>query len=223
MNMSAPELGIFNHGSLLALPLTLAAGIIAGLNPCCVALYPAAAATCCGSNSRTEDRGLKAAFGFILGVAAATTMLGVFAALAGRVMGQLGSGVRYAVAAVPLLMGLHLVGWLRLPIGSLPHRVVRGGWLGAFGTGFLLSLVLTPCGTPVLASLLSYVAYKGSIAYGAILLFMYGVGSGAPVAVVGTTAGKLNAKLQSAVYGLWPERISGMGMLALGLLLVWRA
>ncbi len=32
------------HSTFLAMPLVLAAGVIAGLNPCCVALYPAAAA-----------------------------------------------------------------------------------------------------------------------------------------------------------------------------------
>lgn len=90
-------------------------------------------------------------------------MLGIIAALAGRVVGQLGSGFRYAIAAIPLIMGLHLVGWLRLPIGILPQRANRNGWMGAFGAGFLLSLALTPCGTPVLASVLSYVAYKASV------------------------------------------------------------
>lgn len=178
MNISPSAMDVLNHGSLWALPLALAAGLIAGLNPCCVAVYPAVAAACCATDPARQTRGFKTSFGLILGIAAATTTLGVVAAVAGRVMGQLGRGVRYAIAAVPLIMGLHLLGWLRLPIGSLPHRLIRGGWFGPFGAGFLLSLALTPCGTPVLASVLSYVAYKGSMLYGATLLFLYGLGSG---------------------------------------------
>jgi cytochrome c-type biogenesis protein len=218
-----PALDVLKHGSLLALPLALAAGVITGLNPCCVALYPAATATWCACNSGTENRGLRVSFGFVLGMATATTILGVFAALMGRVVGQLGSGVRYAIAAVPLVMGLHLLGWLRFPVGFLPHRDMRGGWLGAFGTGLLLSLALTPCGTPVLASLLSYVAYKGGVAYGATMLFFYGCGSAAPVLLVGAAAGRLNARLERAGYDLWSEHLSGAAMLALGLFLIWRA
>jgi len=95
--------------------------------------------------------------------------------------------------------------------------------MGAFGAGFLVSLALTPCGTPVLASVLSYVAYKASVVYGAILLFLYGIGSGVPVVLVGTTAGQITAKLERAGYGLWTERISGTALLALGLFLLWRA
>jgi cytochrome c biogenesis protein CcdA len=131
----------------------------------------------------------------VFGVAVAMTMLGVVAALAGHIVGQLGSGVRYAVAAVPLVMGLHLLGWVRLPITS---RVIGNGSLGAFGAGVLLALALTPCGTPVLASVLSYVAYNGSIIFGATLLLLYGIGWGVPMVLIGTAAGQLTGKLEKA-------------------------
>lgn len=232
MSIAYATLDVLNHGSVLALPLAFIAGAVAGLNPCCVALYPAAAAMCCGTNSanaccgtsvRVKGRRLKNSIAFVFGVAVATTLLGIIAALAGRIVGQLGSGVRYAVAAVPIVMGLHLLGWLRLPIGILPGRVIQNGWLGAFGAGFLLSLALTPCGTPILASVLSYVAYQGSVVYGAILLLLYGIGSGVPLVLVGTAAGQLTAKLERAGYGLWSERISGTALLILGLFLIWKA
>ncbi len=158
-----------------------------------------------------------------MGIAVATTVLGVIAALAGQVVGQFGISFRYAIAGVPLVMGLHLMGWLRLPIKTLPHHFIQDGWLGAFGAGFLLALALTPCGTPVLASVLSYVAYKGNVLQGAVLLFLYGIGSGVPVVVVGTTARGVSRKLEEAGYGLWAERSSGAALLTLGLFLIWRA
>lgn len=230
--MSIVNPDILSHGSLVAFPLALLAGAVASLNPCCVALYPSAVAVCCGANAadtshgataREQSRTFTNAIALVLGVAVATTVLGVIAALAGHIAGQLGLGVRYAVATVPLVMGLHLLGWLRLPIHSLPHRVFGNGRLGVFGAGFLLALALTPCGTPVLASVLSYVAYRGSIAYGAALLLLYGIGWGTPMVLVGTAAGQLAARLEKAGYGLWAERISGTALLALGLFLVWRA
>lgn len=230
MTVSNVGIDVLTHGSLLAFPLALLAGAIAGLNPCCVALYPSAVAACCGVNAadacgtaKAQSWGLRSSIAFVFGIGAATTALGIVAALAGRIVGQLGSGVRYALAAIPLVMGLHLLGWVRLPISSLPRSFIRNGWLGAFGVGFLLALALTPCGTPVLASVLSYVVYNGSIVYGATLLLLYGLGWGIPVMLVGTAAGHLTTRLEKAGYGLWAERISGTALLALGLFLVWRA
>jgi cytochrome c biogenesis protein CcdA len=93
----------------------------------------------------------------------------------------------------------------------------------AFGAGFLPALAMPPCGTPLLASVLSYVAYKGSIIYGATLLLLYGIGWGVPIVLVGTAAGQLTAKVEKAGYGFWAERISGTALLVLGLFLVWKA
>lgn len=232
MMISYAALDVMNHGGVLALPLSLIAGVVAGVNPCCVAMYPAAAAmycgtnspdACCGTSVRLKEQGPTNAIAFLSGVAAATTALGVIAALAGRIVEQLGPTMRYAVAAVPLAMGLHLIGWLRLPIKVLPHRVIQNGWLSAFGAGFLLSLALTPCGTPVLASVLAYAAYKGTVAYAAVLLFLYGVGSGVPIVLVGTAADRLMSTLAKAGYGLWTERITGGALVTLALFLLWQA
>jgi cytochrome c biogenesis protein CcdA len=177
---------------------------------------------CCGTSVVMGKSGVKNAIAFVFGIAAASTLLGVIAALSGRVVGQLGSGFRYAIAFVPLIMALHLLGWVRVRISTIPQQRTLSGWVGAFGAGFLLSLALTPCGTPVLASVLSYVAYKASVFYGASLLFFYGFGYGVPVMLVGTTAGRLTSKLEKEGYGLWAE-ISGTALLALGLFLIWRA
>lgn len=222
MSVTYAASDILSHGSLVALPLVFFAGAVAGLNPCCVALYPSAAAVCCGTGT-LQGRRFTNSIALVFGVAATTTVFGIVAALAGRIVGQFGSGVRYVVAAVPLIMGLHLLGWLRLPLGLFPKQAIRTGWLGAFGAGLLLAFALTPCGTPVLASVLSYVAYKGSVAYGALLLLLYGVGWGIPIVLVGTAAGRLTARLEQAGYGMWTERISGTALVALGLFLLWRA
>lgn len=62
-----------------------------------------------------------------------------------------------------------------------------------------------------------------SVIFGAVLLFIYGVGSGVPAVLVGTTAGLLVTKLENTGYGLWAERISGSALLAFGLFLIWEA
>ena len=208
-------------GGTWALPEALAAGVLAGLNPCCLALYPAVTATCCAAAAAERHTVVASrAAAFVFGTAAATSVLGVLAALAGHAVTLLGRGPRYALAFVPIVMGLHLVGWIRLPLPS-QGAVWRGeGLAAAFVAGLLLSLVVGSCGTPVLAGILSYAAYKGSLVFGALLLFVYGVGNGLPLLLLGTGAGALTHRLGAGRAHTWARRISGALLVGLGFYLL---
>ena len=215
--------GALSSGSITAVPLSLALGLVMGLNPCCLALYPAAAATCCAGGCEEGPRRLplSRASMFVLGTATATTALGVAAALAGSMMSGVGGWMRYLIAIVPIVMGVQALGLIRLPFPRTPAARERRGVIGAFVTGLLLSLVMSPCGTPALGAILSYAAYKGNAAYGAVLLFAYGLGNGIPLLAVGLTAGGLVTRLRNATWLEWIERASGGVFVALGAYLLW--
>jgi cytochrome c-type biogenesis protein len=174
-------------GGAAAVPRALLGGLVSGPSPCCLAFYPAVTATrCVAVGQRSPALGSLAAF--VVGTASMSTLAGVAAALAGHAVLVLGRGPRYALACVPLLMGLHRFGWLRLPLPAAPRWPGAVGVAGAFLAGSLLSLVLGACGTPVFAALLSYAAYTGSVGFGAVLLFAYGIGSGLPLLLAGHRA-----------------------------------
>ncbi len=213
--------GALAGGSLFALPLVLAGGVVTGLNPCCLSLYPAAAATCCATRDERLSRTFATAVAFAVGIALATTALGVLAAFAGRTLTSLGGWSRYLIAGVPLVMGAQLLGWIRLPIGVSERKILRRGVVPSFLTGLLLSLVLIPCGTPLLAAVLSYAAYRGSVPYGGMLLFLYGIGTGVPILLVATTAGGFAARFDGTAWQRWIESTAGMLLLALGLYILW--
>ncbi len=206
-------------GNIAALPLALAGGLVAGMNPCCLALYPAAAGACCCVQERTIGRTLGNAIAFVLGIALSVASLGVLAAYLGH-LAVMGTPFKYFIAFLPILMGVYQLGWIRLPVGT--PKAFRPGIGGAFGTGFLLSLIIGPCGTPILASVLSYAAYKQSFAYGALLLFLYGIGNGLPVLLVGTATGGLLKRLDCSRFGSWINPIIGILLILLGFYLLWR-
>ncbi len=210
-------------GGAWALPIAALGGLIAGMNPCCLALYPAVTATCCGG-AVTGQRVVPVRAGlFVTGTAVATTILGVAAAVAGHAVALLGRAPRYALAFVPIVMGLHLLSWLPLPLPSGDGARWRGGGaLAAFGAGLLLSLVLGACGTPVLAAILSVAAYKGSVAFGALLLFVYGIANGLPLLLLGTGVSAGMARLGSTARHAWADRLAGVLLLLLGFYLLLR-
>lgn len=220
-----------SSGSALALPAALVGGFIAALNPCCLALYPAAAATCCGVRESAAAccepqsaarRSAVNSGAFVVGMAVAMALLGVVAALAGRVA-TTGHWLRYAVAIVPLVMGLHVLGWIRLPFPEFSTRDSKLNATSAFGVGFLLSLVIAPCGTPVLASVLSFAALKGNIYFGALLLFVYGFGAGIPLLIAASASSRFAQWLDFRGYRRWVDGVTGALLLGLGFYLLWIA
>jgi cytochrome c-type biogenesis protein len=219
--MSAtPE--ILSHGSLYALPLVLVAGLVAGLNPCCLAMYPAATASCCATATSDRQRRLGLSVLFSCGAAFSTAVLGVVAALLGRAIGQLGAAFQYGIALIPLVMGFQLLGWIRLPLSQrLPVRMASSAG-AAFLAGMVLGIVISPCGTPILASVLSYVAYKRSTLFGAVLLLVYGIGSSAPVALLASAAGTALQRWRSPRSHAIVNSVTGALLVGTSFYLLWR-
>lgn len=219
MNVPVNLSQALSGGSFVALPLALVGGILAGMNPCCLALYPAAAGACCSvEQQQTIRRSVGNAIAFVLGMAIAIAALGGLAAYLGRIA-DIGA-LKYAIAVIPILMGVYRLGWIK--VSTFSPRPFRPGIGGAFGTGFLLSLIIGPCGTPVLATVLSYAAYKQSFAFGGVLLFLYGIGSGLPLLLVGTAGGAFFKRFDSSRYGRLVDPAIGSSLLLLGFYLLWR-
>lgn len=218
--------GLLSDGSFLfALPVALLAGVIAGLNPCCLPLYPAAAGCCTALRKETVRGNLGTAVGFILGGSLVTMVLGVLSGLAGSVFGGLASWPVYIIALVPFVFGLHLLGVVSIPLPSLggESRKTPRGPVAAAIAGALFGLVITPCATPVLAGLLAYVASTGDPVVGGLLLFIYGLGIGIPIILIGTAAASMVARLSTERARRVAEYLTGIVLVGVSLYLVWIA
>lgn len=211
--------GTLSAGDYAAFPLVLVGGLVAGLNPCCAALYPAVANACCSTPYRPIERPFGNSVAFVLGLSLTVAVLGSLAVYLGHVA-AISVPFRYAIAAFPILLGLTRLDWLRLP-QFMP--LGASGITSAFGTGLLLSFVMGPCATPVLASVLSYAAFGHNIAYGALLLFLFGLGAGLPLIAAGTATGRVMTHIATGPFGLWVDRLLGLSLIALGLYLLWHA
>ncbi|MFA6432047.1 MAG: cytochrome c biogenesis protein CcdA, partial [Candidatus Margulisiibacteriota bacterium] len=95
-------------------------------------------------------------------------------------------------------MGLQMVGLLkiRLHTFSLPRNSPKG-LFGAFILGILFGMASSPCATPVLVVILSYVASEKNILYGGSLLFVYALAHTALILIVGISAGLATNILRS--------------------------
>ncbi len=171
----------------------------------------------------SKTKGFITSVSFVLGLAVTFAILGVAAALLGKVFGQIGAVWLYIVGLFAILMGLQLLGVININfpgLKALPEK--KSGILGSFGAGLLFGLVASPCATPVLAVLMTYVAGQGVLWYGALLLFVYGLGHGLPLLIAGTFTSVLKSLPRLQKWGHYITYLSGSLLIGLGLYLFTR-
>ena len=183
----------------LAFVVVFVGGLLTASNPCVLAMIPLTIGFVGGTK---EIVGFRKAFSFsfvfVLGLAVTFTALGIIAALAGRLFGDVGGYWKYIVAGICFLMGIHLMEVFHITIpGVGAVRPRRGGIFGAFLLGLLFGVVSTPCAAPILVVLLAFIAAKGNIVYGALLLLVYALGHCVLILVAGTSVGLAKGLLES--------------------------
>ena len=185
----------------LAVVAVFLGGMLTASNPCVLAMIPLMMAYVAGQ--KREQSSLLRSFGFsmvfVLGLAITFTALGMIAALAGRMYGDVSGAWKWIVAAVCLVMGLHMMGLVRVPIPAMGNLAPKTrGFLGAFLLGLLFGVVSAPCAAPILVVLLTYLAgARRSVPYGAFLLLVYALGHSVLILVAGTSMGLARKLIES--------------------------
>jgi len=190
---------LIQHNPWLAVIAVFIGGITTASNPCVLAMIPLMMGVVAGYRETTGlKKSLVFSLLFIAGLSITFTVLGLISGLMGRMFGDVGRFWKYLVAAVCLVMGLHLFGLFKLNFRTPEFlKLQKGGNIGAFFLGLLFGVVSTPCAVPILAVLLAYVASKGNIAYGGLLLFVYALGHSFLILIAGTSMGAAKRLIES--------------------------
>ncbi len=215
-------------------------GLAASLTPCVYPMIPITLGTIGGLGSRTEHKRSSLyvrASSYVLGMVAVYALLGVFAALSGRLFGSLTQNpTSYLVVGTILsICALGMVGvipfdpqsWIQRLTRRLTPGTSRLGpnasaaaeeltWVGAFLLGMTSGAIASPCTTPILTAILAFIAKTQSVGTGLILMTGFGLGLGTLLFAVAIFAGSLQ-RLPKA--GSWMNLVktgSALVLLAFG-------
>jgi len=205
--------------SLLGYGLVFLAGIVTSIGPCNLSMVPIIIGYV-GGTEAGRSKSLALSVTFTLGTATTFMLLGLIIAAAGGIFGTSKSILYYIVAAVCVALGLNLLGFLKLNIsfgGNLLSRIREAkGPAGSYLLGLVMGLVGSQCGTPVLLVILSLAMASGQWLYGATLLFIYALGRGIPIIIVGTFTGLVTRMDTFARWNMILEKVAGVIIIAVG-------
>jgi thiol:disulfide interchange protein DsbD len=212
------------NGNLLAvLAAFFGSGLLLAFTPCCLPMVPILSGMIAGSGHRaTSMRGFVLALAYVLGMAVTYTVAGAATAASGLQVQALfqQSWVILLFAALFVVMAASMFGLftLQMPVAiqtrlaSLSNRQ-RAGHLGGVAVmGALSALIVTACVAPAMVGALAVIGQSGDVARGAGALFAMSLGMGAPLLIVGASAGRWLPKA-----GAWMDDIKRLfGAMMLG-------
>lgn len=176
------------------------------LSPCHLASIPLIVGFINGQGRITTRRAFGISLLFSLGILITIGAIGGITAAAGRMIGDVGRWGNYFVAVIFFVVGLVLLDVVPVPwSGPGGVRMKQRGALAAFVLGLVFGVALGPCTFAYMAPMLGVTLRLAStnLAYGALLLLVYGAGHCSVIVLAGTFTEVVQKYLD------WNERSRG--------------
>jgi len=215
---------VLREGNIVWVVLAfLGGGILLSFTPCVLPMVPIVSGIIIGDGTNlTARRTFSLSLAYVLGMALTYTAAGIAVAAGGQqvqaAFQQPWVIVLFAALFVVLALSMFGLFTLQMPAAiqtrlvSMSNRQSAGSYGGVALMGALSSLIVTTCVGPALVGALLFIGQSGNMLRGGVALFSMAIGMGAPLLVVGASAGKLLPKA-----GPWMDlvkRLFGALMLA---------
>ncbi len=221
---------VLNKGSFwLAVTFFFGAGLLLAFTPCVFPMVPILSGIIVGRGHKiNHTHAFILSLAYVLGMALTYAAAGIAAGFSGELISNAlqTPWVLGSFAAVFVLLSLSMFGFYELQLPSvLQSRLtdtsnkLHGGHLsGVFAMGALSAVIMSPCVAAPMAGALLYIGKTHDALLGGTALFALALGMGAPLLLIGTSAGALLPKA-----GAWMEavkRLFGVVMLALAIWII---
>jgi cytochrome c-type biogenesis protein len=206
----------------LSLALVFLGGLLSSLTPCVYPMIPITVSIIGGQKQLSRWHSFFLSLFYVLGIAATYTALGVIAVATGSLFGSISSNVivLFIVANICILFGLSMldVFTLNLPfLSGINSKKPKGGsFLRVFVLGLIFGLVASPCTAPVLGVILAFVATSKSYVFGAGCMFLYALGMGALLILIGTFSGAVQRLPRAGAWMNIVKKVFGGIMILMG-------
>jgi cytochrome c-type biogenesis protein len=211
--------------------IALGAGVLSFLSPCVLPLVPSYLSFVTGMSLEDLQEGLDRratlihSLLFVAGFTGIFLVLGASASFLGQFLRAYEAWIARVGGAVIILLGLHLAGAFRLTPLMRERRVhlrdKPAGYLGTLGVGAVFGAGWTPCIGPVLGAILTFAASQDHFWYGVSLLLVYSLGLAIPFLLAALALDvflRIFARFRRFLP--WVQRLSGLLLVVLGLLLL---
>ncbi len=208
----------------LTLIIFFGAGLLLAFTPCVFPMVPILSGIIVGQGENiTTRKAFYLSLVYVLAMAMTYTIVGILVGLSGENIQAWFQNpwIIGSFAAIFVALSFSMFGFYELQMpASIQSKLVNisnsqqgGNIVGVAIMGFLSALIVGPCVTAPLVGALIYIAETGDAVLGGMALFSLSMGMGAPLLVIGASAGKFLPRA-----GAWMDAVKAVfGVLLLGL------
>ena len=175
---------LFDGFLLVAIPLSILAGVVSFASPCVLPLVPGYLSFAAGY-SQARGRIFLGSLLFVLGFSALFISYGLLFGGIGSQISAHEEIITRVLGVFAIILGVIFAGAFPMMPTLRPRVSTTGGLIGAPVLGFLFGIGWTPCIGPALATVQTLAFSESSAFRGAILSFGYCIGLGLPFIATG--------------------------------------
>ncbi len=214
------------QGNFLDYIIVFGGGVLISFSPCAYPLLPVSIGYIGARSSDSKIKGFILSLVYVSGIAITYSVLGLIAALTGKLFGRIATHPisNLVVGIVFIIFGLTLLELFNLsPPQISVKKSGRKGLLSVFVFGLISGLAIGPCVAPALGAILTYIASKGNVFYGASLLLVFAYGMGLLLIVAGTFSGFLLSLPKPGRWLILVKKIGGIILIVAGVFFLLKA
>lgn len=227
--ISKLKISIYSDDSFLyILLLSFLAGIFISFTPCVYPMLPITVGILQTQATTSMAYNFMSSLFYVLGLAFVYALFGVVSATTSIIFGQWTANpiFIFLIILLFLFLAFSLFGFYEIRMPQFLTRTQntqdqeskpKNSLLKIFLLGFFSGAIASPCITPALAILLTFVADKGNPVLGFFALFSFALGMGTLLIIVGTASAALKVLPKSGEWLLKVKEFIGFCMIAMSI------
>lgn len=191
---------IINTNIIISVIISLIGGFVSSFSPCSLSTLP----IIIGYTSRKDDTNIGKNYlysiFFSIGLTFTFVIIGIITTLFNIKLKIFGSFWYLILAIILVLVTLNLLDVFKTYNNSCKRPRLKKSFFGAFILGILGGFFDSPCSTPILIVILTFISQSNNILYGIILMIAYSIGHSVVIILAGSSSDLIQKLSNSTKY-----------------------
>ena len=191
---------IINTNIIISVIISLIGGFVSSFSPCSLSTLP----IIIGYTSRKDDTNIGKNYlysiFFSIGLTFTFVIIGIITTLFNIKLKIFGSFWYLILAIILVLVTLNLLDVFKTYNNSCKRPRLKKSFFGAFILGILGGFFDSPCSTPILIVILTFISQNNNILYGIILMIAYSIGHSIVIILAGSSSDLIQKLSNSTKY-----------------------